>query len=546
MVLELTDNWLKMRLDIDIQLAKAENIIPQTEIELRELRSQVRFFLKNRRLTAPLHQKLLVSLAAEFILQYPEKYEYIKLVAILINNAVWQSVVASIPFNRRVLLLPKCIRNSSSCSAEIDELGLLCQFCGGCKLEDYIKKAEDIGYHVIVSEGTGAVSALLGSGQIECVIGVACLDSFERSFPLSLSQAIPSIAIPLYNSDCQDSKTDENWLNETLLLQSKEKPLIKVDLNALKKEISEWFTRKYLSSLFPPDNRSIEIANKWLQAGGKRWRPLIMMALYKAIAAENEIKNEQLAKLAIAIESFHKASLAHDDIVDKDIGRYGDESLLKNHSYEITLNTGDLLLSYGYQLIAQAGFSGEQTQKLLFAASMAHQQLCLGQGEELLWQRDRKMPPVNTVIEIFANKTAPAFEVAFKFAAISSNADDKLLTILKNYSFAMGVAYQIKDDLDDFDPQNKNNDIVGYRPSLVLAILNERFPQKMAGYLQRINNGTPEIASEIYKWAKKEGTIKRAKELLDEYKQKALQSLDNLDISSLKVPLYQLLNKVIG
>jgi geranylgeranyl diphosphate synthase type II len=129
-----------MRMDIEIQLAKAENLVPQTETELKVLRKQVAGFLINIELVAPLHQEMLIKLATEFIFQFPENHKYIKLIAILINNAAWQPVVASVPFDRRVLLLPKCIRNSSGCAAEIDELGLLCQFCGGCKLEDYIQK----------------------------------------------------------------------------------------------------------------------------------------------------------------------------------------------------------------------------------------------------------------------------------------------------------------------------------------------------------------------------------------------------------------------
>ena len=527
-------------------LLKAENLVPQTENELAKLRKRVDEFLEKKSLVAPLHQEILIKLATEFILQYPDKQKYIKLIAILINNAVWQPVVASIPFDRRVLLLPKCIRNSSGCKAKIDELGLLCEFCGGCKLEDYIEKAEGLGYHVIVSEGTGAVSVLLGSGQIECVIGVACLESFGRSFPLSLKQAIPSIAIPLYNSDCQDSKTDENWLNQTLNLSNNENLLVKVDLDVLRSKVGTWFTPHYLNNLFPEENRSIEIANKWLQAGGKRWRPLIMMAIYKALNVENYIKDEQLAKLAIAIESFHKASLAHDDIVDNDFERYGEESLLKKHSMEITLNTGDLLLSYGYQLIAEAELTPEQTQKLLSTASLAHRGLCVGQGEELLWQQEKRMPTLEKVIDIFANKTAPAFEVALKFGAIANNADSKLLEIIKNYSYALGIAYQIKDDIDDFNPKTKSNDIVGYRPSLVLAILNEKFPEKMLGYLRKLNNGTPEIATDIFKWADNEGAIDQAKELLENYKQKVLSSLDDLDNISVKVLLYRLLNKIIG
>ena len=535
-----------MRMDIDIHLAKAENVVPQTDQELNELRAQVNEFFEKKSTVAPLHREKLIKLATEFIYQYPKHHKYIKLVAILINNAAWKSIVASVPFNRRVLLLPKCIRNSGGCAAKIDELGLLCEFCGGCKLQDYIEEAEGLGYHVIVSEGTGAVGTLLSTGQIECVVGVACLESFERSFPLSLKQAIPSIAIPLYNSDCKDSKTDESWLLETLKLQSDKKIFTKVDLEFLRSKVGKWFTTDYLNTLFPNEDRSFEIANKWLQAGGKRWRPLIMLAIFEALKANDSINEEQLAKLAITIEGFHKASLAHDDIADNDFERYGEESLLKKHSLEITLNTGDLLLSYGYQLIALARFKPEQTQKLLLAASVAHQELCLGQGEELLWQRDKKMPPVETVIDIFAKKTAPAFEVALKFGAIANGSNEELLKVLENYSYAMGIAYQIQDDLDDFNPKSKSNDIIGYRPSLVLAILNEKYPEKMLGYLQKLNNGTPEIASEVFKWAENEGAIEKAKELLDDYKQKALNSLDDLNNVSVKVLLYRLLYKILG
>jgi geranylgeranyl diphosphate synthase type II len=117
-----------MRMDIEIQLAKAENLVPQTETELKVLRKTGGWFLINIELVAPLHQEMLIKLATEFIFQFPENHKYIKLIAILINNAAWQPVVASVPFDRRVLLLPKCIRNSSGCVAEIDELGLLCQF----------------------------------------------------------------------------------------------------------------------------------------------------------------------------------------------------------------------------------------------------------------------------------------------------------------------------------------------------------------------------------------------------------------------------------
>lgn len=530
---------------IEKELVKIENIVPQTEIELRQLRKSIADFLEKRNLIPPLQQAELFRIAEEYLNYHPEYEVYIKTILIIINNYVWQKEVADIPFDRRVLLLPKCVRNSESCKASIDELGLLCAQCGGCKLDNYIQQAETLGYHVIVSEGTGAVSVLLQSGQIECVVGVACLDSFERSFPLTLQQAIPSIAIPLFNSDCKDSKVDESWLMEVLQLKNTETSRFRPDFKQSKEMVDKWFESKYLNKFFPSSDGSIQIANKWLQAGGKRWRPMIMLSVYQALSNNEIAVNESIAKLAIAVESFHKASLAHDDIVDNDTERYGDASLLKEHNPAIALNTGDLLLSYGYQLIADSGLEPPKIQQLLRIASKGHQQLCLGQGEELSWQNQHKMPSVAQIMNIFANKTAPAFEVALKFGGIAATASEELLSVFEKYSHALGIAYQIKDDLEDFNPNDLANDIAAFRPSLVLAILNEKLPGKLDVYFQKLSDSSNGHAKEIYKMARENNAIDEAKSFLEDYKNKAFESLSTLSNVSVKILLFRLINKIL-
>jgi len=520
-----------------------KNLMPNEEV-LNNMRQLVNSYLIDTNLTPPIQQGHLFSLASNFLLIHPNFTPYFKLIVILINNHIWENIVASIPFKKRVLLLPKCIQDSKKCNAKTDELGLLCELCGGCKLTDYITTAEQLGYNVIVSEGSGTVSVLLNSGQIECVVGVACLESFERTFPISLKQAIPSIAIPLYNSNCKNSKTNEPWLNEALQLSDTSKTLKQVDLKEIQAKSNSWFSPEYLNKLFPPNNQTTVIANQWLQAGGKRWRPVIMTALYNALSSNSD-NHGVLPKLAIAIESFHKASLAHDDIVDNDTTRYGEASLLKEHSMEITLNTGDLLLSYGYQLIAESGLDSPEIKKLIVAASNAHRELCLGQGEELIWQQQSGMPSMEKVIEIFALKTAPAFEVSLVFGAIASKAINNLYPILKEYSKAIGIAYQIQDDINDFNPDHISNDIIEYRPSLILAILNEKNPEGLAAFLNDTQANNKRKAENIYNWATANGTIDEAKKMLDTYKDYALNSLNNLHNVSAKVLLYRLLNKII-
>lgn len=523
----------------NINIFEAERIMPDIK-QLDVLRKLVSDFPEVQHLQPPLSPNKLSELTNLFIVNNPEFKSYVKLIAILINNYSWQKVVASIPYNRRILLLPRCMQNNDVCQAKTDELGLLCQMCGGCKLNDFIGNAESLGYHIIVSEGSGAVSVLLNSQQIECVIGVACLESFERTFPHTVKHAIPSIAIPLLNNGCKDTYTDDNWFYETLRVNSETSFLKRVNLINLKESVDDWFTDKYLDKIFTTKDKSTQIARDWLKAGGKRWRPLIMLAVYNLIADAELINDQSIANLGLAIECFHKASLAHDDIADNDYERYGNESLLKKHSLPITLNTGDLLLSYGYNLITESGFDALQIQKLISEAAKAHGELCIGQGEELLWQQKGEMPSVKKVIEIFTSKTAPAFEVSFYFAAIAANSRDNMFTILKTFSTNLGIAYQINDDLNDFNSHEGNNDIVEFRPSLILAILNENNHSLISKYVNS------KSTKEILNWAKESGAIDRAKGILGDYKNKAYAALDDLDNVSLKMLLYQLLNKIIN
>ncbi|MHC4792573.1 MAG: DUF116 domain-containing protein, partial [Planctomycetota bacterium] len=61
---------------------------------------------------------------------------YIDFLAILINNEIWRPTVRGIPYNKRLLLLPKCLRDNENCPAEFDNLGLLCENCGRCPIGD--------------------------------------------------------------------------------------------------------------------------------------------------------------------------------------------------------------------------------------------------------------------------------------------------------------------------------------------------------------------------------------------------------------------------
>ncbi len=387
---------------------------------------------------------------------------------------------------------------------------------------------------------------MLSSGQIECVIGIGCLDSLERSFPLAVKGAIPSIGIPLFNSDCKDSRVDKDWIFEALPIKNETEWSKQVNLENIRKEIQLWFSTEKLKAIFGSDNETVLIANKWLEAGGKRWRPLIMTSLYRAMIHDDGLTNENLMKLAISIECFHKASLVHDDIADNDSERYGKPALHEEYDVPVALNTGDLLMGYGYQLIAQSGLNADQISKLLQVASKGHRDLCIGQGQELVLRKKTSALSIDETIDIFTYKTAPAFEVALKFGAIAANGSDQLLNILGEYSKALGIAYQIQDDIEDFNQESNINDINSLRPSLIIAILGEKSPLKMQSFYQRYHKKDISASTELFLWAKNEGAIHIAKKMLDEYKQKALDILDQVEDANIKILLFRLVNRILG
>jgi len=113
-------------------------------------------------------------------------------VGVLLNNEMWRESLASVPYERRLLLLPKCLRVESKCPAPFDEFGLLCKQCGLCTIQDLQAEAEKLGYAVLVAEGSAIVMSLIQTGKIEAIVGVSCLPVLERAFPYMEAAAIPA------------------------------------------------------------------------------------------------------------------------------------------------------------------------------------------------------------------------------------------------------------------------------------------------------------------------------------------------------------------
>jgi len=471
-------------------------------------------------------------------------------VTVLINNEVWREQLAGIPYDRRLLLLPKCLRDAENCPGEIDEVGLVCRRCGRCDICDLQTEAERLGYVVLIAEGSPIVMSLLETHQVEAVVGVSCLAVLREVFPYMHAAAVPGMAVPLLYDGCRDTAVDLDWVWELMHLTRDDRTR-RLNLDDLRREVEAWFGADGLEELLgPPRTKTERIARQWLLRAGKRWRPFLAVCAYKALCDDlEEALPDDLRKLAVAVECFHKASLIHDDIEDGDERRYDQKTLHAEHGLAVALNVGDLLLGEGYRLIAESGAKSGRKVEMLRTAAEGHRMLCIGQGIELCWARSPGPLSSDQVLDIFRRKTSPAFDVALHLGATCAGAGENVWDVLDNYSRALGIAYQIRDDLDDFAAGPHGGDVGAARPSILLAIAHEsaegQAKQRLAD-LWRRKDHRREMSHELRGAFEETNVVARTRQLLESYKQLAVRSLSPLDNANLKGLLRRVVTKIFN
>src|SRR5213594_2302172 len=345
-----------------------KNNVPQTPIERSHILNVIRNYVAEFNPVPPLPIEQLKEHADKVVEMLRCDGIYRDYVGVLLNNELWREQLASVPYERRLLLLPKCLRVEAKCPALFDEFGLLCKQCGLCTIQDLQNEAEKLGYAVLVAEGSAIVMSLIQTGKIEAIVGVSCLPVLERAFPYMEAAAIPGVAIPLLQDDCIDTTVDLDWIWEYIHLTSEDRTR-RLDLGALRDEVEFWFGPASLDLVMGnAEGETERIARDWLQRAGKRWRPFLTVAAFQALRdTPGAALPQDLRKIAVAVECFHKASLIHDDIEDGDALRYGEKTLHEEHGVPVALNVGDLLIGEGYRLIGACQASSEQKSAMLLA-----------------------------------------------------------------------------------------------------------------------------------------------------------------------------------
>ena len=320
--------------------------------KVRELlRKEAAALVMGLELLPPAGIELLEPLALNLIRKHDIPDEYLNFAIVLIGNETWRTIISATPFNRRLLLLPQCLKNDGSCKGTMDELGLICAGCRGCVLDDVLNEAESLGYTTLVAEGTAVAIGLVEEGSIDAVIGVSCMPVLQRSFDQVSRAAVPVIGLPLMYDGCTNTNLDYNWLLDEIRLFGENTSARPLSGSLIKSRVQEFFTEKYLQSFFPETGTVESLAKEMMSLGGQRMRPLLSVLAYLSYSGNDD--DRILALLSMIIECFHKASLVHDDIEDNSDQRYDTVTMHKKHGVSMAINAGDYLIGKGYLLLSE-------------------------------------------------------------------------------------------------------------------------------------------------------------------------------------------------
>ncbi len=557
----------------------------------RSVREQIRRACGDeaRRLdpSQPLSMDTMERVASRLLRDAALPPSYLGWTMVALASEFWREQVAATSPARRLLLLPHCLKRAVGCPAEYEQHGLECHECGACSIADFRGVAERLGYRVLIAEGSPIVLKIIVSGQVDAIVGVACLNVLEKAIDKILAAGIPCMAVPLLSHDCRISSVDEDWVLEMIRLQgppTRQAPRSYLHLMRgaaglfASPEFERLLPRRRADATTPPGTAAPAldpiaateaIAYEFLAAGGKYSRPFITLAAYDALTGGQATARDgsdcvqafpdAVKRTALSIEIFHKASLVHDDIEDDDAFRYGQTTLHRRWGAPTAINVGDYLIGRGYRLVSSEtpALGPQVVADLLDCLADAHTRLCEGQGAELLWRdaRDKRLTPLDA-LKIYALKTAPAFEAALVCGLRLAGTVEPYRQPVRRFASNLGIAFQILNDLDDWQEDRLNKrqpgrDLLDGRPTLLWALALQNLPRQTLEELTRLVGDPRKTdddparlhrAGQLYREA---GVFDQAHQLIEKHRARAEQIARQIQPERLQHLLTYLIQAVL-
>lgn len=318
-----------------------------------------------------------------------------------------------------------------------------------------------------------------------------------------------------------------------------------MDIKAIKDFLGvDWLAvQNRISSSLKSDIGLLNSTNDSILAhSGKQLRP--MLTLLMAKACSGGMVTESTIAYAAASELLHNATLLHDDVADSSDKRRGVPTIMSLMGPSVSVLVGDYWLVKAMERVLGAPDDSSRVMKI-FAKTLSD----LAEGEMLQLQKAQKGDTdENDYLRIIYNKTASLFEAACVSAAISVGASEEKIKASKDYAVALGLAFQIKDDILDY----AGTEAVG-KP-LGADILEQKITMPLLGALENVDackeaeirsmvaaiSSHPEYRDEIVRFVKENGGLEYAMSRLDSYVDEAVKALADFPDSEAKSSLIEL------
>lgn len=185
-----------------------------------------------------------------------------------------------------------------------------------------------------------------------------------------------------------------------------------------------------------------------LIGGGKRIRPVLALAAAEAVGGDPET----ILPAAVSLELIHTYSLIHDDLpaMDNDDYRRGRLSNHKVFGEANAILAGDALLTYAFELLASPGTSQPERQlRIIREVAIAAGKDGMVGGQVADVAGEGKTLNIDEIEEIHKGKTGALLTVSARLGGILAGGTEPQVTALSDYAQALGLAFQIKDDILD-------------------------------------------------------------------------------------------------
>ena len=298
-----------------------------------------------------------------------------------------------------------------------------------------------------------------------------------------------------------------------------------------------------ISQSFTSDIPLVEqVARYLITAGGKRLRPLLVLLCAKACG----YKGEDHIKLAVIIEFLHTAMLLHDDVVDASDLRRGRKTVNAQWGNPASVLVGDFLHSRAFEMMVDIG-----DLNIMEILSHATNTIAEGEVQQLANLRNLGLTE-QTYLEVIWRKTAMLFQAASHTAAVLAGANKATETAMKNYGPHLGLAFQLIDDLLDYEGNSENlgknigDDLAEGKVTLPLIIAMKNGNKNQTSLIREaIKSGGIENLSAILGIVNDSGGITYTYGKAASEKDKTLASIMDLPSSVYKTSMENLVDFVI-